>query len=385
MAALTLERREIRLALAIACLLAGLVPSAVIAHDQAMVWLALALALLLPLVALRPALPAWALGAAGCALWGLGYGLGVLIAKAEAFEGELLLGLPLFAGALAAALLARVQDFEEIAEPLPFIENEPDEAEEGHAGIDHQTGVFEQRLLRRDLESELARSRRFGRQFALLLVNIDDLRRRFDYRDSDKWMQAILTTAQALRGTRTNIDRVYHYGDGFALVLPESGEKDVIGLVRRLRGEAKLMEPAEDGAPSLPLPVYFGGTFYPRSATTVDDLLKRAEIVLKLARNSPNRLQLDGAEAPTLPPPETMRRAEPQEGATVGPGTNGGRPVAGESGPAQAARAAANGTETGAGGNGAVLAGAEDVQAAFADLLSDLEETLGYIRNLRAS
>ena len=177
-------------------------------------------------------------------------------------------------------------------------------------GIDPQTGVFEESQLRISIEAELSRARRFGRTFSLVLVGIDEMRQRFDYRDESAWNESLAATADLLRGTRHNVDRVYRYGPaGFAMILPESGPKDVNGLVRRLRRIAHRSRPAE-GAPGGPLAAYFGATFFPTCATSTDDLLRRAEIALRLADKAPNRVKLDGAEAPEMPPVETLRQLE---------------------------------------------------------------------------
>jgi GGDEF domain-containing protein len=179
--------------------------------------------------------------------------------------------------------------------------------------LDPETGFFRESLLKDSIERELVRSRRFGREFALMLAGVDEMRLKFDYRDQQKWSSGLKATAEVLLNTRTHIDRVYRYGDrGFALLLPETGVKEVGGLLRRLARAARKMSPAE-GEPGGPLPLHFGATFYPQCATTVEDIVRRAEVALRLAEKSPNRIQLDGAEAPDLPPPELMRREEDEE------------------------------------------------------------------------
>jgi diguanylate cyclase (GGDEF)-like protein len=160
------------------------------------------------------------------------------------------------------------------------------------------------------LEAELARARRFERRFALVLVDIDERHQRYAFRDEAEWQASYVATARLLRKTRANIDRVYRFGSaGFALILPESGEKEVTGLVRRLRKTATSTKPGE-GEPGGPLPVAFGATFYPTSATSIEDLLRRAEIALRVAARNSSRLQLDSAEAPAPPPPHTLRQQE---------------------------------------------------------------------------
>jgi diguanylate cyclase (GGDEF)-like protein len=175
-------------------------------------------------------------------------------------------------------------------------------------GLGSETRVFAANQMRPSLEAELARSRRFGRTFSLVLVGIDEMRQKYDYRDQEIWEASLAATARLLRNTRQNVDRVFHYGEnGFAMILPESSEKDVVGMVRRLRRLARVASPVE-GEPGGPLPAHYGATFFPSRATTVEDLLRRAEIALKIAEKSTLRYQLDSAEAPELPPAETLRR-----------------------------------------------------------------------------
>ena len=176
------------------------------------------------------------------------------------------------------------------------------------AGVNPETGVFFASQLRPALQAELARSTRFGRTFALVVADIDEMRQKFDYRNEADWKAGLDATTRLLRQTRHNVDRVYHYKDhAFAMILPEADEKDIAGLVRRLRRLARSMKPPE-GEPGGPLPVHFGATFFPDCATTVDYLLMRAEVALRIAAGNTTRYQIDSAEAPAPPPPETLRR-----------------------------------------------------------------------------
>ena len=73
--------------------------------------------------------------------------------------------------------------------------------------------------------------------------------------------------------------------------------------------------PTGRGEPEGPTPINFGVTFFPQAATTPEDLIRRAEIALRLAEKSPTRVKYDGAEAPDLPAPELLRRTEAQTAA----------------------------------------------------------------------
>ena len=265
-------------------------------------------------------------------------------------------------------------------------------------GLDRDTGVHEERLLRPAIEVELLRARRFNRRFAFVLVGVDELNQRFDYRSQEEWNAAFKTTADLLRGTRVGIDRVYRYADdSFALLLPESGEEEVRGLVRRLMRVAKSVTPAL-GEAGGPLPVHFGATFFPDCATNVDSLIQRAEVALRLADKSPTRLQLDGAEAPEPPPPETLRRpgaaaversetrsdeyaaaAESVALSTTDSLSGEALPGNGLSAAGPHEAAAANGGSDGA----AISQKSAAVDGAFSDLVKHLDETLELLRSVK--
>ncbi|MPZ49154.1 MAG: diguanylate cyclase [Dehalococcoidia bacterium] len=257
-------------------------------------------------------LPWQALIPAAVAIWlGPNYTY-TLIEGDKLFDSYMLLELPGLLGLSGFAGLARhslrVLEAENI-----LLGAVTDAAE----AVDPDTGVYEERLLAPALEAELVRSRRFEREFALVLVGIDELRQRFDYRDEATWKDSVVATAHVLSSTRIHIDRVYRFGEaGFALILPESTDRDVIGMVRRLRRVARRTKPTV-GEPGGPLPTHYGATFFPQCATTAEDLLRRAEIALRLAEKNVNRLQIDGAEAPAMAPPETLRQPEPVPAAAL--------------------------------------------------------------------
>ena len=229
------------------------------------------------------------------------------------FHSEMWFELAGLAGIAVSATLTRRQ--------LSLIEEEND-AIQGYGGLqsemDDETGVYQERLLKESIDRELVRSRRFGREFAVMLAGIDEMRLKFDYREDEKWDAGLKATAAVLLNTRHHIDRVYRFGEhGFALLLPETGPKEITGLVRRLARTAKKAEPPE-GEPGGPLPLHFGVTFFPQCATTVEDLLRRAEVAERLAEKNPSRVQLDGAEAPDLPSPELMRKDDEEDEALIG-------------------------------------------------------------------
>ena len=143
------------------------------------------------------------------------------------------------------------------------------------ANLDPLTGLANHRQMFEVLQSELQRSGRTGRSFAVLLFDLDGLKKINDRHGHLTGSKAIKRLAVALRNGSRAIDTPARYGgDEFALILPESTTTDAQQAAKRICERL-----ASDGLrPKITVSV--GIAVYPADGITVEKLLGAADVSL---------------------------------------------------------------------------------------------------------
>ncbi|MGD0964140.1 MAG: GGDEF domain-containing protein [Candidatus Acidiferrales bacterium] len=143
------------------------------------------------------------------------------------------------------------------------------------AASDSLTGLANHRRLLEVLETEIERSRRTRRSFALLLFDLDDLKKINDKYGHLTGSHAIKRLGNALRSSSRTIDTPARYGgDEFAVILPEIGEEGAQGVAARICSRL-----ATDGQVP-PVTVSVGVSVYPTDGTTIEKLFGAADRAL---------------------------------------------------------------------------------------------------------
>jgi diguanylate cyclase (GGDEF)-like protein/PAS domain S-box-containing protein len=152
------------------------------------------------------------------------------------------------------------------------------------ASSDSLTGLVNHRRFLEVLQSEICRSKRTGREFSLLLLDLDGLKEindRFGHLTGDR---ALCRLGQILGDCCRSIDTAArHGGDEFALVLPETSVGAATLVARRIW--ELLVKDKEE--PMLAASV--GIASYPKEANTIGTLISAADKALYAPKHKPTR------------------------------------------------------------------------------------------------
>ena len=152
------------------------------------------------------------------------------------------------------------------------------------AGTDPLTGLANYRQLVFVLDAEMTRSRRTGREFALLFLDLDHLKQINDRYGHPTGSRALCRLANVLRLCCRSIDTAARYGgDEFALILPETGAAAARHVAQRI---CELF--VEDGEQPR-LSVSVGVATYPMDAETIGSLLYAADAALYMVKAQKER------------------------------------------------------------------------------------------------
>jgi diguanylate cyclase (GGDEF)-like protein len=154
------------------------------------------------------------------------------------------------------------------------------------AVTDPLTGLSNYRTLINVMETEIQRSRRTGRPFAVLLFDLDGLKAINDEHGHLVGSRAICRLASVLQIQSRAMDTAARYGgDEFAVVLPEAGEVAAASVSRRICERL-----ANDGEfPHITVSV--GSAVFPKDGETIDGLFGVADRVLYGMKRRPDGIR----------------------------------------------------------------------------------------------
>jgi two-component system cell cycle response regulator len=153
------------------------------------------------------------------------------------------------------------------------------------ASTDPLTGLANYRRLLDALDSEIKRSGRTARSFAVLLVDMDGLKKINDVHGHLVGSRALNRVANILQMHCREIDTAARYGgDEFVVVLPETERAAACQVAKRISEQLR----NDDEKP--PVSVSVGAAIFPQDGKTIDALLSAADSALYREKRSSKRL-----------------------------------------------------------------------------------------------
>ncbi|HEY0167614.1 MAG TPA: EAL domain-containing protein [Jatrophihabitans sp.] len=156
---------------------------------------------------------------------------------------------------------------------------------EHQAGHDALTGLPNRTHLQASLAAELAQSKRDGRPFGLLLIDLDHFKEVNDTLGHHVGDQLLIHFAERLSNSVRPTDHVARLGgDEFAVIVPNADEAEVFGVAERIR--ASLENPVSLEGMRLEIEASIGLAMHPEHALLAEDLLRLSDVAMYVAKES---------------------------------------------------------------------------------------------------
>jgi diguanylate cyclase (GGDEF)-like protein len=160
---------------------------------------------------------------------------------------------------------------------------------------DSLTGLYNRKHLMETLDNEVARSKRYKHDFAVLVIDIDDFK---EYNDTYGHLagdEVLSRLATVFKESVRSCDYVARYGgEEFILVLPEISPEDGVKAAERVRKKVAKENFAGDGE-TIQVTVSVGVASYPKDGEEPQSIIRHADIALyKAKERGRNRVVLAG-------------------------------------------------------------------------------------------
>ena len=156
------------------------------------------------------------------------------------------------------------------------------------ASHDEITGCLNFRSIMGVLENEIARSKRYQKNFSIIMIDIDQFKRINDEYGHLAGNDAVVAFANILKNNIRNIDIVGRYGgDEFVIVLPESDSRHALAVLERIKSgfsQTKIISPHVEATKELTLHFSAGVAVFPRNAKDLKELIWVADSALRQAK-----------------------------------------------------------------------------------------------------
>lgn len=156
------------------------------------------------------------------------------------------------------------------------------------ATTDGLTGLCNHRNFVKALRKELKRSRRYGHQLSVIILDVDHFKIYNDTNGHLKGNIALKKVTAAMKDEIRNADILARYGgEEFAIILPETDRAQALNMATRMcRAVEREKFPGEETQPQNTLTISAGVATFPADAATEEELLEKADSALYTAKHA---------------------------------------------------------------------------------------------------
>ena len=167
------------------------------------------------------------------------------------------------------------------------------------AMVDGLTGLFVRRYFDARIEEEIERARRYGSDFSVVMMDVDDFKALNDTHGHQVGDRVLRAIAAIVKGNMRGVDTAARYGgEEIALILPRTDMVSALNQAERIRAAIAEHRIALEDGEVIRVTASFGIAAFPESGPkNAEDLVKRADRALYRAKKSgKNRVELFWAD-----------------------------------------------------------------------------------------
>ncbi len=172
------------------------------------------------------------------------------------------------------------------------------------ASHDELTGCVNFRSIMERLENEIARSKRYKKDFSILMIDIDHFKLINDEYGHLAGNDALAVFANVVKNSVRSIDTVGRYGgEEFLIVLPESESQQALVVIERIRSnlrQTKITSPHLKKEKEFTVQFSAGIAVFPHNAKDLKELIWVADSALRQAKQEGGNRAAIGKNMPGL-------------------------------------------------------------------------------------
>jgi diguanylate cyclase (GGDEF)-like protein len=152
---------------------------------------------------------------------------------------------------------------------------------------DDCTGLYNARHLYKTLEAEVYRSARFGYEFTVLFIDLDHFKQVNDTWGHLAGSKLLAEIGFAIKSHLRLIDFAFRYGgDEFVILLPQTDKHQALNVARRLLQSFRSSEFLKEEGINVNVRASLGVASYPGDAKSVHEIIRQADEMMYLVKNS---------------------------------------------------------------------------------------------------